>query len=545
MFILQKYATFWQGLTKHPRYLLALSASTAAFTLLLLIFFCQQALPPIAQQEVELPVKTGVIKGTLWLPASDQQSSPVPGVLLVHGMASSRRTLQQMAKTLAHNGMGAFVFDLQGYGESRNTTAALTPSDPYEHYRDNVIESLHFLQAHPAIQGNAVALIGHSLGAEVLAQLPEHTPGLRIAIGMHPNTGELPRHTPADSPAHLSPHLPPHLQWWTGLYDPLHPPYVHPDKNDYVSPCTGHSKAPEDVCIAHHLHHTLQAFFGTSTAKPQDSTLMLAHLQHGSTVALGGCLLMVLTTLPLAPGGYPLLLSTLIAIAPFLLAGYFRWLYSPYCASAVCLFTLAYFLRQMPVTALKKGLKLLAIFWSAHMITSTLRGGLTLLIAPDLSLTALVYWPLFVFQSLLGLVQMPHDTFLYWAFAQSYARLEPGLLFWGLFTLEIIWPGGIVRTLGRSASALRALFFLKSETAPGIDKNATSQKNRYQLLFLIGLLGALGVLGYWRYQQGFLDVKIVLNLGPLLWGVILPEWLIVNLTYRHFQRVSVTKVPPR
>lgn len=527
MFILQKYATFWRVLTTSPRNLLALSASTLGFLLFLMMLFSQQALPPIAQQEVELPVDTGVIKGTLWLPTGSVQKAtpPVPAIILAHGMASSRRTLQHMAKTLAHNGMGAFVFDLQGYGESRLTTnRQATPGavpDPYATYRDNVIESLRFLQAHPAIQANKIAFVGHSLGAEVLAQLPESTPGLRIAIGMHPETS-------MEQPG---------LQWWTGLYDPLHPPYVHPGQNHYVSPCAGHSNAPEDLCLAAHLQRTLQQLFSlpaeATIRQASQEKVRIAQIHHWSTVALGACLWLVLASLPLASGGYPLLLPTLIAITPFLLAGYFRWLYSPYCASAVCLFTLAYFVRQLPWQTLKQSLKILGVFWGVHMGVSTLRGLYALFTVPGLSVAALSNWPLFVFQSLMGLVQMPHDKFLQWGFTQTYARLEPALLFWGIWGLEVIWPGGLVRLLQQGTSGL-------------LQGSAPEARFRHlPLLQLLTLTVVLSTLAYWRYQQGFLDIKILLNVQPLWWGVIFPELLMLGLIYWRFQTTSVKEAPPR
>lgn len=498
MFIFQKYATFWQGMAKHPRNPLAFTASAMALLLLVLVFFSQKHLPPIAQQEVELPVASGTLKGTLWLPQQQNRlrTAAVPGVILVHGMASSRRSMQHLAKTLAYQGIGAFVFDLQGYGES---SIATETQDLYALYRENAMESLQFLQSHPAIQSHHIAFVGHSLGAEVVAQLPENTPGLRIAIGMHPESN--------------TPH--PSLQWWTGLYDPLHPPYVHPGTNAYVSPCTGHSGAPEDLCIAQQLRSTLGTFFSLPSVSAQSlpHLALKAQILHWSTVALGACLLLILSILPLAPGGYPLLLSTLIALSPFVLAGYFRWLYSPYCASAIALLTLGYFLRQIPTEAFKKGLQGLTTIGVVHLGVSTLRGIYALFTAPELSLYALLQWPLFGLQSVLLLLQAPHDKFLDWGFTQTYARTEPGLLLIGLFMMELLWPGAIVRRLRHIAKGSRQV------------------RRRLPILQVLPLLGLMGVflgIAYWRYQQGFLHLKIVQTIWPLLWGVILPELLILG-----------------
>lgn len=510
MFIFQKYATFWQRLTKSPQNLLALIAGATAFLLLLLILFLQSTLPPIAQQEVELPVDAGVLKGTLWLPLTP---SAVPGVVLVHGMASSRRGMQHLAKTLAYQGMGAFVFDLQGYGES----SAIKAQTPHAIYRENVIESLRFLQSHPAIQSHHIAFVGHSLGADVLSQLPESTPGLRIAVGLHP-----------DSPAPQST-----LQWWTGLYDPLHPPYVHSGTNSYVSPCTGHSGAPEDLCLAQQLQKTLATAFSLPSTSAHQ--VLKAHLHHGGMVLLGTCLLLLVLALPLAPRGYPLLLPTLIALTPFVLAGYFRWLYPPYCASAMVLISLAYFLRQWPLSALQKGGQLLGGLWAVHLGVSTLRGMYALFTAPTLSFGgfgafgALLQWPLFVLQSALLPLQTIHDKALAWGFTQTYARTEPGLFLIAVFMVEIIWPGGIVRVVRRVLNRS-----LRAQRSVGT-----------QVLPLLVLMAGLGVLAYWRYQQGFLNINILQNIGPLFWGVILPELLIFGFLYKRFCRSIAKVAPPR
>lgn len=469
--------------------------STVCFALLVL--FLQTRLPVLSQQEVELPVRYGVIKGTLWLPHA-LNAEQVPGVLLVHGMASSRRNVQSLAKMLAYQGMVVFTPDLRGYG------ASIIRGDDSAEATDatlDVEDSLVFLRGHPAVDPQAMAVLGHSLGASLVEGLAaDMPPALRIGLSMRP----------AESAVSA-------VQWWTGLYDPLHPPYL--TKFQYVSPCTSHGMALEDICVKKQLLSTLSTAFHQAS-NPAFFWLTLA--QQACMIGLGLSLVGLWVWGPLAPGGYSLLLASLAGCVVFGLAGYFRWLYPAYCATAIGLLTLGYLLRL----SLHRQRVLMLLAWGgvaylAHVSASVLRGLFSLGLTP-LPLADIRYLPLFLFQSVLYLPLWTHDKILSLFFHQQYARVEPTLVFWLFWGVEMLWPGRVVTVLDQ------VLLFL---TRPARERFPLRQ-----LAVLCALLCALLGVVLWRLDQGYLSIKIVQNLMDLSLGAILPGLCFFWLYYRLFLR---------
>lgn len=495
--VFQKYAMFWCPMTKvYPQVLMRIMLfSTVCFALLVL--FLQTRLPVLSQQEVELPVRYGAIKGTLWLPSAPT-SAQLPGVLLVHGMASSRRNVQSLAKTLAYQGMVVFTPDLRGYG------ASISRGDGAAEATDatlDVDDSLAFLRGHPAVNPQAIAVLGHSLGASLVARLDaDVSPVLRIGLSMHP-----------EEPGVSA------VQWWTGLYDPLHPPYLA--NFQYVSPCASHGMAPEDICVKQQLLKTLSTAFHE---RPNPVVFWLGLAQQACMIGLGLSLVGLWAWGPLAPGGYSLLFASLAGCIVFGLAGYFRWLYPAYCATAMALFTLGYLLRL----SLHRKRVLMLFTWGgvaylAHVSASVLRGLFTLGIT-SMPLADIRYLPLFLIQSLMYLPLWVHDKVLTLFFQQHYARVEPTLIFWFFWGVEMLWPGRVVSVLDQ------VLLFL---TRP--DPGRISLPKVACLGILLCVL--LGV-GVWRLEQGYLSIKIVQNLMGLSGGVILPGLFFFWLYYRVFLR---------
>lgn len=492
--VFQKYAMPEGAMTKVSPQLFTRIALFGAVCFALLVWFFSARLPVLYQQEVELPVRYGVMKGTLWLPASSLEK-PVPAVVLVHGMASSRRTMQGLAKRLAYQEIAAFVPDLRGYGESVSGGSA--PRNAWD-YTEDVQESLSFLRTHPAIAERTLAVVGHSLGASIVATLPP-SPLLRIALSMH-----------AQAPASGS------LQWWTGLYDPLHPPYLA--RFQYVSPCASHGTAPEDLCVHKHLLKTLAQSLGTV---PDHGRLLASEGLRLSLLGLGVSLLALWVWGPLAPGGYPLVLMTLAAALPFLMGGYFRWLYAPYCGTALVILMGGYLLRQGRAwTGGKTLLYGLGLAYLAHLSASVLR-GIVALLATAQPLLDLRYLPLFLFQSVTYLPVWLHEKSLTLLFQQQYARLEPSWVFWLFWAVELLSPGAWGRGLESVVSFCKVL-----------RQPVASRFDGRRLGVLVLLLGALLGVWVWRAGQGYLSIKILQNLMPLTGGVIVPDLLIFWLYYR-------------
>lgn len=108
---------------------------------------------------------TGV--GTLVLPEAASAAAPVPAVVLLHGSGGLRPGREmESAEWLAGEGFAAFVVD---YYAPRGI-------DPVDDYMLKVVAvtefdatadaygALHLLSTHPAIDGERVALMGHSYG---------------------------------------------------------------------------------------------------------------------------------------------------------------------------------------------------------------------------------------------------------------------------------------------------------------------------------------------------------------------------------------------
>ena len=105
------------------------------------------------------------------------QRNPAPAVLLIHSVARNRTTWEAFAKLLQQNGMAALAIDLRGHGEStRKLTADGSVTIDYHNFatRDfqdmllDIEAAVDWLQAQPEIDHNRIALVGESLGANLV-----------------------------------------------------------------------------------------------------------------------------------------------------------------------------------------------------------------------------------------------------------------------------------------------------------------------------------------------------------------------------------------
>lgn len=120
---------------------------------------------------------------------------PVPAVLMLHGTASQKNEVGGLYRRLAHRlakaGLASIRIDFAGSGDS--------PVD----YRDYTLESarrdgqtaLNYLQHHPAIQANALGIIGFSQGG-LIAQLmavddsKNHSPAIKTMVTWSSTAGD-------------------------------------------------------------------------------------------------------------------------------------------------------------------------------------------------------------------------------------------------------------------------------------------------------------------------------------------------------------------
>lgn len=141
------------------------------------------------QKPVHLRTADGVnIFGTYY----PTKVSPAPAVLLIHSIARDRTTWDEFASLLQQNGIAALAIDLRGHGESTRKLTADGPETIDFHtftghdYQDMLLDveaAVDWLQAQPDIDKKHIALVGESLGANIVlryAALNEDLAGVLV-----------------------------------------------------------------------------------------------------------------------------------------------------------------------------------------------------------------------------------------------------------------------------------------------------------------------------------------------------------------------------
>jgi dipeptidyl aminopeptidase/acylaminoacyl peptidase len=108
------------------------------------------------------------IVGMLHLPNARGR---VPGVLLLHGFAStkseSHRMFVKLARKLAAHGVAALRFDFRGAGDSAGEFEELTIRSQVA----DAVEAFRYLARHKRINSRRLAVVGMSMGGAIAAQL--------------------------------------------------------------------------------------------------------------------------------------------------------------------------------------------------------------------------------------------------------------------------------------------------------------------------------------------------------------------------------------
>jgi pimeloyl-ACP methyl ester carboxylesterase len=103
-----------------------------------------------------------------WHPRSADAGGGAPIALLVHGVTSWHRTWWRVGPALADHGWRAVAVDLRGHGHSPRITGSVT----VHHLAEDVATTIE------GLGGRADALIGHSLGGAVAAEVAHAHPEL-------------------------------------------------------------------------------------------------------------------------------------------------------------------------------------------------------------------------------------------------------------------------------------------------------------------------------------------------------------------------------
>ncbi|ACO76300.1 hypothetical protein AvCA_00330 [Azotobacter vinelandii CA] len=126
-------------------------------------------------ESIELPVEDERLAGTLLTP-----DTQMPGLLFVHGWGGSQERDLKRARGIAGLGCVCLTFDMRGHGDTLARQEGVTRED---NLRD-LVAAYDLLARHPAIDRDAIAVVGSSYGGYLAALLTSLRPvkwlGLRV-----------------------------------------------------------------------------------------------------------------------------------------------------------------------------------------------------------------------------------------------------------------------------------------------------------------------------------------------------------------------------
>lgn len=140
-------------------------------------------------EQVEIVVDNEAIAGTLLAP-----ETRVPGVLFVHGWGGSQQRDLARARGIAGLGCVCLTFDLRGHEK----TIAAKESVTRRHNLEDIVAAYDRLATHPAIDAEAIAVIGSSYGGYLATFLTTLRPvkwlALRVPALYWDDEWDLPKH---------------------------------------------------------------------------------------------------------------------------------------------------------------------------------------------------------------------------------------------------------------------------------------------------------------------------------------------------------------
>jgi len=128
---------------------------------------------PTRHSTIDIPVDGQRIAGTLVAP-----SAMVPGVLLVHGWDGSQAQYIARAHELAALGCICLTFDLRGHARHASLRQAVTREDNLL----DVLAAYDVLVGHPAVDPQAIAIVGSSYGGYLAALVSALRPVRWLAL---------------------------------------------------------------------------------------------------------------------------------------------------------------------------------------------------------------------------------------------------------------------------------------------------------------------------------------------------------------------------
>ncbi|MBW2268544.1 MAG: alpha/beta fold hydrolase [Deltaproteobacteria bacterium] len=103
-----------------------------------------------------------------------------PAVVAMHGFAGDRASLSGLCRGLARSGYAVLAFDAMGHGGNRNpfNRGAATADD----FAEEFAAAVDFLRTWPFVDGEHIAVLGHSMGASAALDYASRDAGIDAAV---------------------------------------------------------------------------------------------------------------------------------------------------------------------------------------------------------------------------------------------------------------------------------------------------------------------------------------------------------------------------
>ncbi len=103
-----------------------------------------------------------------------------PAIVLMHGFAGDRLSLSSLARRLAASGYAVLAIDASGHGENRNPwRRGFVRSDGFQ---ADLAAAVDYLRLSPFVDGERIALMGHSMGAGAALDFATRDAGIDAAV---------------------------------------------------------------------------------------------------------------------------------------------------------------------------------------------------------------------------------------------------------------------------------------------------------------------------------------------------------------------------
>ena len=135
----------------------------------LLASFVQRDFGQVRVENVSIENYNGLmVRGKLFIPGNATPENPVPGIVYVHGYQNNRETSDPYCIEISRRGMVALCIDALGRGNSDNQNGINQPGfDP----SSGAGYALKYLRNLEVVNPEGTALMGHSMGSEMVYQL--------------------------------------------------------------------------------------------------------------------------------------------------------------------------------------------------------------------------------------------------------------------------------------------------------------------------------------------------------------------------------------